>query len=155
MTSNSTDFVNHEHLYMLGSVKISNIFRENGELSLQRIVSLVTVGHHTKAVCHPEAEEVLGTVSSLPCSHSSEVVEVLEFHIMKHPVEALSIAIIPCAETSSFFGPQVDHLTGVVSGIGEHGSDDEGEGVEVELDPVVAEIIVHPQVEELVFVPGI
>ena len=130
---------------MLGNFKISNRFRENGELSLQRIVSLVTVGHHTKRVCHPETDKVLETVSSLPSSHSSEVVVVLKFHIMKHPVEALSIAIIPCAETSSFLWPQINHFSRVVGWVRDETGNGERSTHEYALADFVADVIVHPE----------
>jgi hypothetical protein len=114
-------------------------------LGLQRVVSFVTVGHHTKTVSNPETDEVLHTVSSLPCSHSPEVVVVLKFHIVHHPGEALSIAIIPCAETSSFLRPQINHFSGVVGWISDHTSNREGCSHENGLAYFVADVIINPE----------
>lgn len=119
-------------------------------MGLQRVVSFVTVGHHTKTVCHPESDEVLHTVSSLPCSHTSEVVVVLELHVMQHPGEALSIAIIPCAETSSFLWPEIDHLSGVIGWVRHETGESESGTHEHTLAYFVADVVVHPEQEELI-----
>ena len=84
-------------------------------------------------------------VSSLPCNHSSEVVEVLKFHIMQHPGEALSIAIIPCAETSSFFWPEINHLSGVVGWIRDETGNAESCSHEYGFAHFVADVVVHPE----------
>lgn len=114
-------------------------------MGLQRVVSFVTVGHHTKTVSAPESDEVLSTVSSLPCSHTSKVVVVLEFHVMQHPGEALSIAIIPCAETSSFLRPEIDHLSGVIGWVRHETGETEGGSHEYSLAYFVADVVVHPE----------
>ena len=119
-------------------------------MSLQRVVGLITVRHHAETVCHPETDKVLSTVSSLPCSHSPEVVVVLELHVVNHPGEALSIAIIPCAETSSLFRPEIDHLSGVVGWVRDEAGDCKGRSHEDGLADLVADVVVYPEQEELV-----
>jgi len=44
----------------------------------------------------------------------SEEVIVLQFEIFYHPFGALSVAVVPSAEASSFLWPQVDHFSGLV-----------------------------------------
>jgi hypothetical protein len=90
-------------------------------LGFQRIESLVTVGHHTKTVGHPESNIVVKTVSFKPSRVTSEAVEELDFHILYHPLKALSVIVIPSAETSSFLGPEIYHFPGQVGWVSESG----------------------------------
>ena len=69
---------------------------------------------------------------------------------MNHPGEALSIAIIPCAETSSLFRPEIDHLSGVVGWVRDEACDGKGRTHEDCLADLIADVVVHPKQEELV-----
>ena len=114
-------------------------------MRFEGVICLIAVRHHTKTVSHPETDEVLSSVSSLPCSHSSEVVVVLKFHILNHPSEALSIIVVPGAETSSFLWPQVNHFSGVVGWIRNEGGNSEGHPHKDGFTHFITDIIVHPE----------
>ena len=44
----------------------------------------------------------------------SEHVIVLQLDVFYEPFGTLSVAIVPCAETSSLLWPQVDHLSSLI-----------------------------------------
>jgi len=67
----------------------------------------------------------------------------------------LSIAIVPGAVTTSFLGPDVNHLADVVAGVSYGRSYSKGETHVDGFTVVVVEIVVYPQEEELVLVPSI
>ena len=69
---------------------------------------------------------------------------------MQHPGEALSIAIIPCAETSSFFWPEINHFSGVVGWVRDETGNAESGSHEYGFAHFVADVVVHPEQEELV-----
>jgi len=69
---------------------------------------------------------------------------------MNHPGEALPIAVVPGAETSSFLWPEINHFSSVISWIRDKGSDTERGTHEHELTPFIAYIIVNPEQEEFI-----
>lgn len=75
----------------------------------------------------------------------------MEFHVFNHPLEALSVAVIPGAETSSLLWPQVNHLPCHVSWVSNDGCETEGNSHEDCLHEIVTNIIVNPEQEELIF----
>jgi hypothetical protein len=75
----------------------------------------------------------------------------MEFHVFNHPLKALSVVVVPCAETSSLLWPQVNHLSSHVSWVSNDGCDTEGHSHEDSLDKIVTNIIVNPEQEELIF----
>ena len=72
------------------------------------------------------------------------------FHVLEHPFVCLSIAIIPCAETSSFLRPEIDHLSGVIGWVRHETGETEGGSHEYSLAYFVADVVVHPEQEELI-----
>lgn len=74
----------------------------------------------------------------------------MKLHVYNHPLEALSVAVVPGAETSTFFWPDINHLSGVISWVGNDGGQAEGTCLEQEFTPVIADIVVNPEEEELI-----
>ena len=74
----------------------------------------------------------------------------MKLHIRDHPLEALSVAVVPGAETSTFFWPDINHLSGVISWVGNDAGYGERTGLEEEFTPFIADIIVNPEEEELI-----
>ena len=91
------------------------------------------------------------SVPLLPGEHSSKIVVVVELHVLDHPLEALSVTIVPGAETSSLLWPQVNHLSSHVSWVSNNRGKSEGQTHENCFDEVVTNIIVDPEQEELIF----
>ena len=128
----------------------SNRLWKGSELSFQRVIGLIAITHHTKGICHPEPNKVLKTISLLPHSHASEIVVVLDFHILDHPLEALSVGVVPSAETTSFFWPEINHLSCHIGWVWNNGGNKETGAHEEEFAPLVADVIIYPQQEELI-----
>ena len=97
----------------------------------------------------------MDSIPSEPVWVISEVVKVLKFHVLNHPLGTLSVAIIPGAEASALLGPQVKHLSGLIEWVRYCRGDTEGEADEAELAPIVADVVVYPPEEELVLQPGV
>lgn len=131
-------------------LKQSNRLWKYSKLSLQGVIGLVTVGHHTKTISHPETDEVLRSVSLLPGKHASKIVVILKLHVFNHPLEALSIAVIPGAETSSLLWPEINHFTSHVSRVWNNWSNSERWTHEDELTEFITDIVVDPEQEELI-----
>ena len=74
----------------------------------------------------------------------------MKLHIDDHPLEALSVAVVPGAETSTFLWPEINHLSSAISWVGDDSGQAECKGLEAELTPFIADIIVDPEEEELV-----
>jgi len=53
----------------------------------------------------------------LPLSVASEPIIVLHVHVSEHPLPALTVAVVPGAEASSFLGPDIHHLARLVDWI--------------------------------------
>ena len=100
---------------------------ENWEDGFERVVGFVTVALHTEAVCKPQCNVVGDTIFFHPVSISSHVVITVCFHVMEHPSSGLSVAVVPCAETSTFFGPKVDHFVNMITWVCEGRGDEECE----------------------------
>ena len=74
-------------------------------MCFQRVVHFVTITHHAHVVSCPEGDVVWNTVSGHPSGHTSKIVVEMHVHVSDHPFEALSVAVVPGAETTSLFWP--------------------------------------------------
>ena len=119
------------------------------------VVAFVRVGHHAEVVCDPNSTEVDETVSAHPLPVTCQEVEAMNVHVVDHPLEALSVVIVPGAVTTTLLGPQIDHLSCVVGGVGHGGGDRETEDHVNHLAVIVAEVLVDPEEEPLVLVEGV
>lgn len=79
----------------------------------------------------------------------------MRVHILNHPPGAHAVVVVPGAMTTTFLGPQVDHLPNIVERVCDAGGNSEGEGNVDGLAVVVGEILVDPEEEPLVLVPGV
>lgn len=86
----------------------------------------------------------------MPGSKASEIVVELHIHVCDHPLEALTIAVVPGAETSSLLWPQVNHFSGEVSWVSNNRSCSMGNSHKAKFTPIVADVVVDPPKEELV-----
>jgi len=69
---------------------------------------------------------------------------------MNHPGEALSIGVVPGAETSSLLWPQINHFSSVISWIRDKGSDTERGTHKDGFAYFITYIIVYPEQEEFI-----
>jgi hypothetical protein len=74
-------------------------------------VCISAIAEHSEIVSYPARNEVGNTESSQPGCVASHEVEVERIHVLYHPLCALSIAVIPSAVSTSFFGPNVYHFS--------------------------------------------
>ena len=116
------------------------------------IVGLVTVAHHAEGVGNPESTEVDGTIAAYPSPVSGQIVVIHHVHVLHHPLHALSVVIVPSAVTTALLGPQVDHLTSEIGRVCNNTTASEAENHVDKLAVLVAEVLVQPEEEELVFV---
>ena len=121
----------------------------------ERVETFVTVGHHAQGVCHPQPYEVDGSVAAYPSPVPRQEVVAEHVVVFDHPLEALSIVVVPGAVAAALLRPQVNHLTCEVGRIGNDATAGEREAHVDKLAVVVAEIIIHPHEEELVLIEGI
>ena len=70
---------------------------------------------------------------------------------MNHPGEALPIAVVPGAETSSFLWPQVNHFSSHVCWVSNNRGESKGHSHECSFTEFVTNIIVNPEQKELIF----
>ena len=91
------------------------------------------------------------SVPLLPGEHASKIVVVVELHVFNHPLEALSVTIVPGAETSSLLWPKVNHFSCHVCWVSNDGGNSKGHTHEYSFHKVVTNIIVNPEQEELIF----
>lgn len=122
----------------------------DGELALDGAIRVVDVREHAQVVCHPQRDEVRDAVPSDPLSVPRQEVEVELIHVFDHPLGALAVAVVPGAVTAALLGPEVDHGAGEVERVGQEGGHAEAEAHKERLAPVVSEVLVHPEEEELV-----
>lgn len=85
-----------------------------------------------------------------PVRVASEVVVIVNLHILNHPSEGLSVVVVECAESSSFLWPEINHLSCGVSWISNDRGNEESNTQVSCLANVIADVIVHPKKEELV-----
>ena len=91
----------------------------------ERVVTLVTVGHHAKVVGHPERTQIKSTVATDPTPVPCQVVVAEHVHVFNLPLEALAVLVVPCAVTTALLGPEIDHLASVISRVSNHGGNSE------------------------------
>lgn len=120
--------------------------------NFERVEGLIAVAHHTERVRHPECSEVDSAITTHPTPVAGQVVVGEHVHVLDHPLEALTVVIVPGAVTTALLRPEVDHLAGEVSGICKDTAARKTESHVEQLAVFVAEVLVHPHVEELVFV---
>lgn len=116
------------------------------------VEGLIAVAHHAECVCHPKRSEVDSAIPTHPSPVARQVVVGEHVHVLDLPLEALAVVIVPGAVTTALLGPKVNHLAGEVGGIGQDTSAGETERHVNKFAVFVAEVLIQPQKEELVFV---
>ena len=124
------------------------------ELYLDGVETFVVVAHHAEVVCCPDCGEVNKSIAAHPLPVIGHEVVTKEVHVLDLPSEALLVAIVPCAVTSTFFWPDVDHLSSIVEWIGHDTCNAKGDSHVDQFDVVIWESLVEPKEEVLVLVEG-
>ena len=86
----------------------------------------------------------------MPSGEASEPIIEEHIHVSNHPLHALTVVVVPGAETTSLLGPDVNHFTNKVSWVSHDRRHGVCESHEAKLAPVVADVVVGPEQEELV-----
>jgi len=81
-------------------------------------VGLVAVTEHAQVISHPERHCVAEPVALQPRRVPRHVVEVELVHVFYHPLSTLAVGVVPGAVASTFFRPNVYHLSSEVKRVG-------------------------------------
>lgn len=112
-------------------------FDEVGEHNFEAVKWFVVVAHHTQVVGSPDSCEVHETISTHPLPVVCHVIVVEQVHVIDLPLEALLVAVVPGAVTTTLLWPQVHHLSSEIEWVSHNTGNTERDDHVDKLAPVI------------------